>query len=496
MDNPKDFNRDSLPEWVLTALSQAMSETSGPSVLDHRDSPAWPMLVEAALVSSFLPRDLAPDLRDGEQRAEAEKAVLRFAETTYGQDGVQWTLTTQSRCQIVEAAIGTGDLQKAVEHTSTSFSDNVSDAMRTCVVRSSESVPEVDLKSLEALRIAVSSLVGVSRERLKLPPLEKLDREIALRRLLRQFERMVGRKADDDADKKDHFFGRETELKTLRDYVGVIPPTSKLDTVIRGVGHLSRKFKERGPLAVWGVGGAGKTTLISKFMLEHAEAAASRFPFAYLDFERTTVGARQRLDLLAEMCVQVGAQFEQLTGPMAALRADVLKLARDLDSKNQTENISDYSTYCFKFRELVDGMLKSLESTFEFERPFLLVFDTFEVVQYAQGDIETQDTVRGLEEFVRGFSKEDKTWRRLRLIISGRTQVKKFLGDVEECPVGALDPIGSAQLLVALARDAKRPITDAEATKLVEVVAKAIKEPNQGVQPLRLHLIGEVFRTS
>ena len=96
-------------------------------------------------------------------------------------------------------------------------------------------------------------------------------------------------------------------------------------------------------------------------MLEHAEAAASRFPFAYLDFERTTVGARQRLDLLAEMCVQVGAQFEQLTGPMAALRADVLKLARDLDSKNQIENISDYSTYCLKFRELVDGMLESLE---------------------------------------------------------------------------------------------------------------------------------------
>ena len=373
MDNPREFNPDDAPDWVLAALNRALSRPPAQSVLDHRDGAAWPMLVEAALVSSFLPRDLAPDLPEGEQRSEAERAVLRFAETTYGPNGMQWTLTTQSRCQVVDAALGTSDLTNAIEHTSSRFSDNVSEAMRTCVLRSSESVPEIDLKSLEALRIAVASLVGVSRERLKLPPLDKLDREIALRRLLRQFERMVGRKTDDDADKEDRFFGREGELKTLRDYVGVIPATSRLGTVKRGVEHLSRKFKERGPLAVFGVGGAGKTTLISKFMLEHAEAANSKFPFAYLDFERTTIGARQRLDLLAEMCAQVGAQFDQVTQPMTSLRAEVLKLARDLESKNQTESISDLSTYCFKFRDLVDGLLASLESRLEWARPFLLV---------------------------------------------------------------------------------------------------------------------------
>lgn len=498
---PETFGNDDLeelPEWVLAALNRALNRPSAPSVLDHRNGAAWPMLVEASLVSSFLPRDLAPELPDGEQRSEAEKAVLRFAETTYGSNGMQWTLTTQSRCQVVEAAIGTSDLKEAVSHTASRFIDNISEAIRTCVIRSSESVPQVDLKSLEALRIAVSSLLGVSREKLKLPPLDKLDREIALRRLLRQFERMIGRKSDDDADKQDRFFGREAELKILRDYVGVIPATSKFGSVMRGIEQVSRKFKERAPLTVFGVGGAGKTTLISKFMLEHAEAASSKFPFAYLDFERTTVGARQRLDLLAEMCAQVGAQFESLTSAMTALSAEVLKLARDLESKNQFESISEYSTYCLKFRDHVDGMLESLESRMEWARPFLLVFDTFEVVQYAQGDIEAQDVVRGLEEFVQCFSKtnETTTWPRLRLIISGRTQVKKFLGTVEECPVGALDPLGSAQLLVALARDAKRPITDAEATTLVDVVAKAIKEPNHGVQPLRLHLIGEVFRTA
>lgn len=482
-----------IPEWARAALDEPLEETPTHSVLDHRQEDAWPLLLEAAVVSSFLPRNLAPELVQGEKRSEAESTVLRFSETTYGPNGIQWTLTQQSRCEVVDASINTSDLKKAVEDTATRFNDDVSRALRTCVLRPTDTITGLDLNSLEATRIAVASLVGVSPEKLKLPPLEKLDREIALRRLLSQFERMIGRRSDEkSSEKSDRFFGRKDELDALQLYVGAVGATSTRiwDQVKRSV------VKGRAPLAVWGIGGAGKTTLISKFMLQHTEAAASHFPFAYLDFDRTTIGARQRLDLLAEMCTQVGAQFTELTQPMAALSTEVSQLARRLESKNQVESVSDLGVYCLQFRDLVDNFLKSRQSRFELDRVFLLVFDTFEVVQYAQGDNEQYDSIKGLEEFARAFTKpgESGTWSRLRLIISGRKEIKNFLGHVEPLQVGALDPAGSAQLLVALARDAGKPITDAESVALVQAVAKVIKEKNDGVQPLRLHLIGEVFR--
>ncbi len=489
-----EWNLNSVPEWARAALDEALSQPSAPSVLDYRNNAAWPLLVEAAVVSSFLPRDLAPEVTPGETRSEAEKAVLRFAETTYGPDGIQWTLTQQSRSQIVEAALTTGDLQEAVEHTADRFKDSISRAFRGCLSPGIEAITQLDLKSLEAIRIAVASLGGVSPGKLKVPSLVKLDREIAYRRLLAQFERMTGKRKDETGS-KDRFFGRDEELKKLRDFVAQKDTESAFSSAKRTLGEIAKKFTGAMPLAVWGVGGAGKTTLISKFMLENAEVASERFPFAYLDFDRTSLSARQRLRLLAEMCVQVGAQFEDLTAPMATLEAEIHQLVRDLESKNQVETISELGIYCLKFRAHVDGLLKSRESMFELARPFLLVFDTFEMVQHAQGDSKAQDSLKGLEQLVQCFTRTDETgtWPRLRVIISGRQQITGFLGTVEGLNVGALDPLGAAQLLVALAQDANKPITDAEAKKLVEAVAKVIKEPNQGVQPLTLHLINEVF---
>ncbi len=487
-----EWNLNNVPEWARAALDEALNQPSQPSVLDYRDTAAWPLLVDAAIVSSFLPKDLA-----SEERAEAEKAVLKFSETTYGPDGVQWTLTQESRSQIVEAALTSGELQRAIERTASKFNDNLSRALRNCVSPEITAWKELDLKSLETLRIAVAALVGVSPEKLKLPSLADLDREIAYRRLIAQFERMTRKQpVKTGSEKDDRFFGRDEELTQLDNFVAQKKTESAFSSVKRAIGEIARKFIGAPPLAVWGVGGAGKTTLISKFMLDNAEVASKRFPFAYLDFDRTSLGARQRLGLLAEMCVQVGAQFEAMTAPMTSLEAEIRRLVRDLESKNQVETISELGIYCLKFRAHVDALLESLESTFELARPFLLVFDTFEMVQLAQGDSKAKDSLTGLEQFVQCFTKTDETgmWPRLRLIISGRQQIKAFLGTVEDLKVGALDPPGSAQLLVALAKDAGKPITNAEAEKLVATVAKVIKEPNSGVQPLTLHLIGEVFR--
>jgi hypothetical protein len=168
----------------------------------------------------------------------------------------------------------------------------------------------------------------------------------------------------------------------------------------------------------------------------------------------------------------------------------VLQLAHGLETTGQFEYVSFIALYALKFRQLIDDHLAGLESLFEWARPFLLVFDTFEVVQY------TEENVTDLEEFVRAFSHQDESgmWPRMRLIISGRKKVSNFLGPVEELQLGALDAEGSVEMLLALARDADKSIPRSDAKKLVVSVAKATGESSSGVQPLRLRLIGELFR--
>jgi hypothetical protein len=484
-----EWSLESLPEWAQDAIKVALKPEVSESASVHQNDASWPLLLEAAVVKSFLPSELAPNVVKGEERSSTEQVVLGFAETTREPNGiVKWSLKQEARVQVLQVAINTEDLKAAIQRTSVAFADKVSRALRDWLTEGSPATENLDLPSLEATRIAANSLAGVSA----VDPLEveDLDREIEFRRLLRVFERMVGRRKEEGgAEQVERFFGRDNEMENLRGYVGVIPSDSIAGTARRALNWLSRTITGRAPMAVWGVGGVGKTTLISKFMLEHAEAAVSRYPFAYLDFDRNTISARQRSGLLTEMCLQAGSQFKDLTKPMADLRGRVRELARKLETSHEFEYMSLLTPYTQEFRRLIDEFLTNQERTFEFARPFLLVFDTFEVVQYSEDDVV------GLQEFVEAFShpSEKRMWNRMRLIISGRKEVANFLGEVEKLPLGALDPAGSAAMLTALAADADKPISDEESEELVKAVAKATEEPEGGVQPLRLRLIGDVF---
>src|SRR5262245_18395080 len=175
-----------LPEWARDVLDAALSPTPSKSALDHRGAAARPLMVDAAVINDFLPRDLAPDAEmRKESRAEAEKIVLGFAETSHGPDGIKWSLTQPTGAEVIEAALQTTDLDKAIESTKDRFKDDISIALRDCLTAESGPSAASTLKSLEATRVAVCMLSGVSRMKLpKLPKLEDLDREIELRRLM------------------------------------------------------------------------------------------------------------------------------------------------------------------------------------------------------------------------------------------------------------------------------------------------------------------------
>lgn len=487
------LNPDSseLPPWLRLALEASqrtaqpgdVAPAPDPSITGLHETPAWNLLLDAALASSFLPRELAPGHLDGEARAQAERSVLDFADPIQYPDGVRWMLTAKARTQALEAG-SVEEVAETARLATDRFADGVSAALRRYASMESPSVEQEDLSTLEAERTALSMLAGVPG----LPSLEDLDRNVQLRRLLAGFERMTGASG---SGKPDRVFGRDSDVGSLRNFVDVVPIGGLAANIGRAVRSVKRGLLGSPPFTIWGTGGVGKTTLMAKFMLEHAHAATDSYPFAYLDFDRSTVSARDPVGLLTEMCRQVGVQFRELSQALGELVSALGETARRLGAYSVAAG-SAVREHQQRFRSIVDAYLERQESLFSRSRPILLVFDTFEVVQYSSEDL------KALEVFVENFahSDESRLWPRLRLVIAGRRPVEHFLGKVSQHPLGPLDESGATLMLVTLASDIRLTLGENDARRLVKALAKAGGNPKEGVHPLRLRLVGEVFRHS
>ncbi len=485
MEQFSKFDLGSLPDWLKDSMESESVFVSPlrKSALGYRNSPTWKMLLEAAVVGPFLPRDLADGVVPAEQRQTAENALLEFAELTQTPDGPKWSLSNEARTLVLKDAVQSGEVHDAVRRTERRFSDSLSQSLRAILKTENIQIPNTSAAALEAQRLAVNLLSGISG--VHVPAVESIESEIQFRRIMDPFERMIGQTPGENGESRQ-FFGRDEELENLREYVGVI---SSLQNLLgRATKAASRAYHGWRPLSIWGIGGAGKSSLIAKFMVEHAKVAQARFPFAYLDFDRPTISVRNAPGLLAEMCIQTGAQFKELQKPMDAIRAELRREFGSFSVTEQLESMSLLSHLLVSFRRQIDEFLSSQGWLFELERPFLLVFDTFELVQYSDDDVQA------LEQFVRSLGAPD--WSRLRLVISGRQKVESFLGAPQPSVIGPLDIGSSAKLIMRVAEDAQKPVSSSDANKLVRAVAKITKITGErvGVHPLRLRLVGEQFQ--
>ena len=483
-DSQEEFEGLELPEWVRKiALAQPNAEP--PSVqAEPIPESAWPGLLQAALVASFV-----PEATTAKSDPDSLSAVLERCELSYQQGERRWSLKPEIRSAVLERALA-GKSHFTVIADAIAKIGKVTDpttvALQGYLAGTAPAPSDVsEVSTLEALRSAMMLLSGVNG--IELPAIEEVDRRIEMRRLLEGFERIAGRIG---SGSEERFHGRAAEMEAIRGYVGVIGPDSFEQHVTRVWSTVRRAVSRRAPLSVWGRGGVGKTTLVARFMLEHAQAAHLRFPFAYLDFDRSTVSVRNRSGLLVEMCSQVGAQFAELGAELQKLVADLEGGAQGTDSEGFDQDVSTFPDRALRFRQLIDRHLDDSESMFEFARPFLLVLDTFEVAQF------NADCMKGLESFISSFSDERGDWPRLRLIISGRRKVETFLdGKVEELALKALDPEGSLEMLSALARGHGKSIEEKPARRLIGLIAEKLEEKGcKGLHPLRLRLLGEIFR--
>jgi hypothetical protein len=237
-----------------------------------------------------------------------------------------------------------------------------------------------------------------------IPDARDLDQRIDWLTLLEPFEQIAG----------EHFRGRTDELKQLRAYAGILPPGSRLEATKRALERIL-SLREKPPLLIHGPGGVGKSTLLGRFILEHARAhEADRFPFAYLNYDRPEVAPGDPLTLLIEAVRQLGIEYPEGRGSCEGLRRNWLaRIEEHVPDREHSylENPAIVALHAPFIRDFA-SLMGTLGAQ---DRPLLLILDTFEEVQW-----RSEEYVSGVWRFLERLQ---GAVPRLRVVIAGRASI-------------------------------------------------------------------------
>ncbi|WP_187283591.1 AAA family ATPase [Streptomyces sp. t39] len=307
---------------------------------------------------------------------------------------------------------------------------------------------------------------ALARCSLDLPEPAVVRDRIELAALLQPLRALVG----------DRFVGRHHELDMLAAHVGVLP---------RPGGTPRPTPAGRPRLMIHGPGGVGKSTLVARFVLDHAgRPGASVLPFAYLSFDRADLLPQQPLTLLAEAARQLGLLHPELA-PAAAELGAAVRLTLLADHRSSAETARTHTGgrrgHARDERKLAElfARLAGSAAGGSGDGPVLLVLDTMEQAQRQGGSAMTR-----LTEFLDVLQ---SVCPRLRVVLAGRAP----LDDASRSAYGteSLELRGFDQ---ALALAFLRHHTGGDEAAGGDFLAGVVRR--FGTNPLSLKLVAEVIR--
>jgi len=176
-----------------------------------------------------------------------------------------------------------------------------------------------------------------------------------------------------------NFEGREEDLRTLKKYVDWLPRESLFEKAAGFFKDIIKWHKSK-PMLITGIGGIGKSALVSQFIMLHRKDS-NQLPFIYIDFDNSLYSISEPLFVLSEALNQLKIQFPKLEKEFEVLNGILDDLVFNKRRYTSKENSSD-SFRNMIYRKLLDR-LKHLDLDLGMiDRPILAVFDSFEELQY------------------------------------------------------------------------------------------------------------------
>lgn len=225
----------------------------------------------------------------------------------------------------------------------------------------------------------------------------------------------------------ENFTGRVSELAMLRQHIGALPPKRGVEAAWN---QLRSWVKLARPpiLVVHGAGGIGKSALIGRLLWEHAVAEHdAQIPFAYLTFDQPSLRVEASFTILQEAATQLELQFPEYPKAFAAFKKSVLqfrdsrgalvgrKTSAPTRGARSKQSLEFDDTLHQDFGKLLQSISARTVDKVSLQVPVLLVFDTFEEVQYRDRE--------SLAPFWRMLERVQQAYPPLRVIICGRAAV-------------------------------------------------------------------------
>jgi hypothetical protein len=408
-----------------------------------------PLVQAAAVLGLFKPERITPVLNGNERPVRDPKAIFELIShcdpvqvkprnDPAAPGNILYCLRPALRVAVLNMLIAEERLQKVLNANRSLVFDSrepLQQMLTGCLAGTLPPLATLQAEQLRGLRQVCEWLAEVKP--LQLPDPLDVDRRLGLVEMLASFKHLVGRY--DNGRFEEFFRGRHHELAILRQYVGVASPQGVYEN-IRHKFEAVTSLRKKPPLLITGLGGIGKSTLIAKFILSHAEAhEEKRFPFVYIDFDRPHISVQELETLLVEAARQLAIQYADVPAFSSAAtkfctswsRANVL-----LEDTNYSEAVRVKSyVKTNNLQENWDAMQSAFINLFNElplvneRKPFLIVLDTFEEVQY-----KGEAYVKRLYQFMNQLQAQ---YPLLRTVVAGRAPVTQFkthllkLGDLD-----------------------------------------------------------------
>lgn len=329
----------------------------------------WHYLAAAAVLTDFAPDQLRPLGGLPNNLGEVGEMLMAHGEPIRnGPAKGRWTLSNTSRRaalvelgrhQALSAAISANQGSPRPDNPT----QRAIDALVEGRTLTFETMSLADLLGMERAIDFLGSAVQMAAD-LRPQLLSRIERL----RLLEPLQRLVSH----------GFAGRIKEMMQLRAHVDQLASKSLFEAVVRGLDRTLDIFRDRPPLVVWGPGGVGKSTLLAKFVLDHAGPGTRRpLPFIHLDFDRGQLDPTQADSLLTEAFRQISVQFPEFSQEASkqVVASNVRGAIEDRSDVARSAHFAHSDALRARFAELV------VRIGARYGPHVLLFIDTFELVQ-------------------------------------------------------------------------------------------------------------------
>lgn len=346
-----------------------------------------PLVKAAALRADFTLDELleaAGGKKQGDMDTGMEATVQTLLQDCMPAEGKRWRMRGEMRKKVLNDFSGLKQMEAFLPPQAAQSESILQKTLARAITGNlPKNIEALDIPELNALMM-VSDWIGTFSP--DIPKTELVRAELARKEFLAPLLRYT-----------EHFQGRRNELKTLDDFVNI-------------------PYSDKRFLAVTGIGGSGKSTLVAKFILDQiGNPAKPPLPFAFIDFDQPGAVLEPVL-LLIEIARQL--ELQHLEGAIALrnIRQRWEQLAQEnkVGQKGQrTRGVERDLSYLPDLIRLWRGT-PSLSN-----QPLLLVFDSFEEVQKRVAESEQYEFLRFLEDFSQKLPNT-------RIIVVGRAEVEGF----------------------------------------------------------------------